>query len=299
MYAKSFNEINKELLPVFQNPPYNYSSSKANIMNLINHKMVDELDVAIVNMLYNFKYATLEQMSLYLDSSIEDIQKRLPLLIKNKIITYIQFHSKADSVKPDGFNVYCINMSGLTLLKLTKANEDIDNYKLEDLIDSTYSILKNLKVLEFYLILKEHGKGNVAYFQTYRYFVNRGFIYKAKGYFNLTKGNISKNYILEVVTNDDVSLSQDTKFTNKLIKLERIVTNWNINYVNIPEPTIIFLAESHDIIPKVCEMCLNLNIKNFRVCTYDNIKNGISQSLYKYDDEKQKIVLTKVSLFNG
>lgn len=294
---------------VFQNT-FTNSVDKTKTISAKYNDAITDRDIKIAELLFNFRFATLDQIYRYLElkNELEDetskasLKVRLDKLVKmyrvlNKFVLSPYEHSGFDS---DELEFYCLDLGGQFLLyNFTDQSEtNICNWRPKNAnLHTPTTVYRDIRILEFYLKLMDVFQDELIYFKPYKRMTFDKKQTTVTFDFCVDKGHYEdyQYFIGEMVTEDEMI----SRFYESADALEQIVSTntWKKYYTMDKPPVILFFVDDDDIAMELAEKISLRQIDRYRITTIDRIKGDLSTAFMVYDKDSDKLRLGKSQLF--
>ena len=306
-------KIKAGLKQVFQNK-FTNSISKNEVIKMKNDGILRDRDLLISKFLFNFRFATLEQIYEYLrlngylkqetpegikETSINSIKSRLEKLVQNRIINkFILTDDENDRFKQDAMVIYCLDLGGKFLLS-NYTEEDTSDWYTPINMKGSDTISKDLTTVQIYLKIIDCAKGELIYFETYPIRKYDKLTIIPNFEFAIKVNGETKYFIGEVTREADFPIN----FSKKIAKIEKLVeTNaWKKYYLDTEDSPVLFVV-AEDVLTandagKITTM--STGIQKVRFTIDEKLKNeDLSLSFMKYVPDQNKLKIVKSMLFN-
>lgn len=297
---KSWQVIPSGLSQIFQNK-FTNTISENEIIKMKDEKTITDRDLIIAKFLFQFGFATLDQLFVFLDGqiSINSLKSRLDKLVQYRVINKFMICSSDETrIYNDALVIYCLDLGGKYLLSHYTSEDTLDWVSINNM-KSSELISKDLLATEFYLKVKQTCPNKLHSYNvnpTHRIFrknVSPSFDmgFKINGE--------SKYFIGEVVRKEDIT----DNFRKRIEKIETLlITNsWKQYYFDSEMPPVLLIfAESDEIANEVAKIITNTtSLKNFRLSTDQRIQMPLYETgaFLKYLPEVQALQGVKASTF--
>lgn len=292
--------IPADLKQTFENK-FSINVGKNEIIKMKNNNVITDRDVTITKFLFQFRFATVDQIYRFLGENKTkiNIKNRLDKLVKYRVLNkFMLSEIEEDRIAPDAFEIYCLDLGGRYLLS-NYSNEDTTDWYSTINMKSSEIISKNILVTEFYLRLMEICPEKVSYFK-----VEPDFRVGKKNVIPsfemcLKIGGQNKYYLGEVVREYDFPIY----FREKAMKLESLLcTNaWKKYYYDSETPPILFVFTDTDLTALETGKMISetSEIKNFRLSTDERVKRTLydTGAFLRYLPEKELLQEIKAVTF--
>lgn len=316
MYLKNTSELQPiadGYKQTFQNK-FTTSISKNQIIKMKDEGVLTDRDLEIAKLLFNFRFATLEQIYDYLkykgiltqkvtddksevrETSITSIKSRLDKLVQNRVLNKFMLSTvELDKMESDALVIYCLDLGGKFLLT-NYSNEDTSDWFVAINRKSSNLISKDILSVQFYLRLMQTCGDRVKYFEMnpLRKCDKTNIIPSFE--FCIEYNGVPNYIVCEVVREFDLPIH----FSKKIEKLERLVkTNaWRKYYFDTEKPPVLFIFTESDVLAQdVARIISNTTeIDRYRISTDKRINGNLTTAFMKYTNEN-KLALVKSSIF--
>lgn len=299
-HSETWQVIPSGLNQIFQNK-FTNTISENEIIKMKDEKTITDRDLIIAKFLFQFGFATLEQLFVFLDGqiSVNSLKSRLDKLIQYRVINKFMICSSDETrIYSDALVIYCLDLGGKYLLSHYTSEDTLDWVSINNM-KSSELISKDLLATEFYLKVKQSCPNKL-----YSYNVNpthRIFRKNVSPSFDmgLKIGEETKYFIGEVVRKEDIT----DNFRKRIEKIETLlITNsWKQYYFDSETPPILLIfAESDEVANEVAKIITNTtSLKNFRLSTDQRIQMPLYEkgAFLKYLPELQALQGVKASTF--
>lgn len=289
-------DFSKDYYQVFRKP-FNNSISPQVVIKLKIENQVFVYDIAIAEFLFNVRFATINQINRFFVKWLEhnknilseyrlsaDRTSRLYSLEDYRIVNDCLISDNEKAIyeeNPDYLKIYTLDLGGKGLV----ANFTDFNYwdwKYTDNVKDPRKIMKELVVTDIYLKLLET---NLLYFS------KNTFIYQGKNSFvpefkATVKSPTGKNncFYGEIIFKG----IQDDKLMDMLLKYESLLSTNMWKKFSEETPVVLFFVEDINTAVKVCQMCDKYLITNYRLSTFEDIRDkSLIDGFYKYNGQKK------------
>lgn len=294
-------KIGADLKQTFANK-FTLNIGKTEIIKMKNNNVLTERDVKIAKFLFQFRFATVEQIHAFLGekSTIENLRGRLEKLTHYRILNKFMLSDyEYDAIENDAFEVYCLDLGGRYLLANYTNEDTTDWYSAINMVGSEI-VSKSLFITQFYIRLCETLGNRLLHFQAEPSFRCGKKTIIPSFDFSIKDGQLTRNYIGEVVREFDFPIH----FREKSAKLEQLLeTNaWKKYYYDSDEPPVLFVfGEDDDNALEAAKMIAHTTeISRVRLSTDERIMRGLGEggAFLKYKMEKDALQETKATIFS-
>lgn len=279
MYVKQQEgviDIPAELKQTFENK-FTLNIGKNEIIKMKNSNVITDRDIKITKFLFQFKFATAEQIYKLLgeDTSKVNLKNRLDKLVKYRVLNKFMLSDfEEEKILPDALEIYCLDLGGRYLLA-HYSNEDTSDWYSTINMKSSEIISKNLVTAEFFLRLMYTCPEKISHF-------------KVEPELRVGKKNVipsfemcmkingqTKYFIGEVVREYDFPI----QLREKMAKLESLlITNaWKKYYYDTDSAPIMFVFADKDITALESGKLITetTEIRNFRLSTDERMQKEL------------------------
>lgn len=259
---------------------FNLNVGKNEIIKMKNNNVITDRDVAIAKFIFQFKFATTDQIYKFLneDKAKVNLKNRLDKLVRYRVLNkFMLGEFEEDHVAPDATHFYCLDLGGRYLLA-NYSNEDTTDWYSTVNMKTSEIISKSILVTEIYLRIHETIQDKLIYFNPEPEFrVGKKNVFPS---FEMALNvNEQKRYFIgEVVRDYDFPIQVREK-TNKLESL--LVTNaWKKYYYDSDQAPVLFIfAESDMTALETGKLITETSeIKNFRLSTDERIQRVLYET---------------------
>ncbi|WCF11756.1 hypothetical protein NDS46_30905 (plasmid) [Paenibacillus thiaminolyticus] len=268
-----------DLKQTFQNK-FTLNIGKNEIIKMKMNNVITERDIKITKFLFQFKFATAEQIYNYLgeDASKVNLTNRLDKLVKYRVLNkFMLSEFEQDKIAPDAFEIYCLDLGGRYLLS-HYSNEDTSDWYSTINMKSSEIISKNLLTTDFYIRVMQTCPEKISHF-------------KPEPELRVGKKNVTpsfemcmkvngqtKYFIGEVVREYDFPVY----LREKAMKLESLITTnaWKKYYYDSDSSPILFILADSDLTALEASKLLTetTEIRNFRLTTDERIRKELYET---------------------
>ena len=295
---------------VFQNT-FTNSVDKTKIVSAKYNDAITDRDVMIVEFLFNFRFATINQIYKYLelkevleeDTTPSSLKVRLDKLVKMYKILNKFVLSPYDSAGFDSNDLefYCLDLGGQFLLyNFTDQSEtNICNWRPKTAnLHTASTVYRDIRIVEFYLKLFEVFQDGLVYFKPYKRMTYDKKQVTVTFDFCVDKDQCEdyQYFIGEMVTDEDLV---GTRFGESADALEQIVSTntWKKYYSTDRPPVIFFFADDDDSAAEIAEKISLRQVDKYRITTIDRVQGDLSTAFMVYDKDSQRLKLGKSKFF--
>lgn len=282
MYLKDEGQpavIPADLKQTFENK-FNLNIGKNEIIKMKNNNVITDRDIQIAKFLFQFKFATADQIYKLLgeDKTKVNLKNRLDKLVKYRVLNKFMLSDfEEDEVALDAYQIYCLDLGGRYLLS-HYSNEDTTDWYSTVNMKTSEIISKNLLATEIFLRVRETVKGKLLYFNIEPEFRvgKKNVIPSFEMAMNINGQN--KYFIGECVREYDFPVAM----RDKVFKLESLVTTnaWKKYYYDADQPPILFIFADSDMTALESGKLISetSEIKNFRLSTDERIQRVLYET---------------------
>ncbi len=279
MYLKEqegYITVPADLKQTFENK-FSLTVGKNEIIKMKNSNVITDRDTMIAKFIFQFKFATLDQIYRYLGENKTklNIKNRLDKRVKYWVLNKFMLGDlEDDRVADDAMGIYCLDLGGAHLLG-NYSNEDVSDWYSSVNMKASEIISKSILVTEFFLRVVETCPAKLKYF-------------RVEPDFRVGKKNVVPAFEMCLDINGqskyfvgDVAREYDfpSYFRDKVMKLESMLaTNaWKKYYYNVETAPILFVfADSDETAKEASQMITATSeIENFRVSTDARIQREL------------------------
>lgn len=275
------------------------------IIKMKNSGTITERDLKISKFLFNFIFATDEQIKKYLnilygnDYNIAAITKRLNKLVEYRILNkFILSKTEGAKETPETLSIYCLDLGGRYLLANYSTEDTADWYSTVNMKASEL-ISKDLATVNFYLSVIKSSKEKLVYFNAHPD-VRVGKTNIMPSFEMCIENNGNKNFFVgEVVREWDFP----TLFRNRVHKLEELfqTNGWKKYYYDSISPPVLFLlTDSDGLALDVSKLITGTSeFDRFRTTTDKRIERSLSEvgAFLRYDSKEDVLEEIQASVF--
>lgn len=271
--------IPADLKQTFENK-FNLNIGKNEIIKMKNNNVITDRDIQIAKFLFQFKFATADQIYKLLgeDKTKVNLKNRLDKLVKYRVLNKFMLSDfEEDEVALDAYQIYCLDLGGRYLLS-HYSNEDTTDWYSTVNMKTSEIISKNLLATEIFLRVRETVKGKLLYFNIEPEFRvgKKNVIPSFEMAMNVNGQN--KYFIGECVREYDFPVTM----RDKVFKLESLVTTnaWKKYYYDADQPPILFIFADSDMTALESGKLISetSEIKNFRLSTDERIQRVLYET---------------------
>lgn len=158
--------IPADLKQTFENK-FTLNIGKNEIIKMKNNNVITDRDIKIAKFLFQFKFATSEQIYKLLgeDSSKVNLKNRLDKLVKYRVLNKFMLSSlEEEKILPDALEIYCLDLGGRYLLS-HYSNEDTTDWYSTTNMKISEIISKNLLTTEFFIRIMQTCPDKISHFK--------------------------------------------------------------------------------------------------------------------------------------
>lgn len=282
MYLKEQEKtivISSDLKQTFENK-FNLNIGKNEIIKMKNNNVITDRDIAIAKFLFQFKFATADQIYKLLgeDKTKVNLKNRLDKLVKYRVLNkFMLSQFEEDQIAPDAYQIYCLDLGGRYLLS-HYSNEDTTDWYSTVNMKTSEIISKNILATEIYLRIKETSKDKLLYFNPEPEFrVGKKNVIPSFEMAMKINGQ-NKYFIGECVREFDFPVG----LREKVFKLESLVTTnaWKKYYYDSEQPPILFIFADSDLTALEAGKLITetSEIRSFRLSTDERIQRVLYET---------------------
>lgn len=299
--------IKPGLRQVFKSP-FTLNIGQRELIKFKNNGVIRDYDLEVAKFLFKFKFATLDQLYVYMSQFEErtkvSLRNRLNKLVKYKVLNKFMLTEDVmvSEMQPDVLEIFCLDLGGRYLLANYSKEDTSDWYSIVNMKDSIL-INKDLAVVEFYLSLIRDSGEKLEYFNVEpdMRMGRKNMIPSFDFCFNV--GGNKTYYIGEVVRDDEFPI----EFRDRANKFEELLVGkaWMKYYYdtkNDPAPVLFIIADSDRLAFEVGELIANTSdLERFRLTTDERMKNPLYEagSFMRYSKEENILQQIKASSFKS
>lgn len=291
---------------------FEYQSSlnvgQKEIIKMKNSKVITGRDLEITKLLFEFQFATLEQIHQYINlfeeesekSSLSAIENRLNKLVSYRVLNRFMLtnDSSLDKIQPNALRIYCMDVGGRYLLANYTNLDTIDWYTSRIQVCSEI-VTKCLSATNFFLSLANTVGGAVENFR-----VLPEIRVKKSGLvptfdFTMDINGIKSHFIGEVVRENDFPI----QFRDKIHKIEEFLEgkNWKRYYYDAADaPVLLIVTESDALALKTAQLMTEVSeITRYRLSTDERVQKPLYElgAFLKYIPESDALKQIKAKNF--
>lgn len=306
--GENISQIKEGMKQVFDHN-FTINVGQKEIIKMKNAGVITDRDLAIAKFLFQFKFATAEQIHDYLSltktkdnevGSLNNITNRLNKLVKYRVLNKFMLTDDLteEKILSEALNFYCLDLGGRYLLA-NYSNEDTSDWYSVINMKGSEIINKDLCVTEFYLSLMKTIPEKLVYFNPEPDIrVGKSNINPSFDMCLDNSGN--KSYFVgEVVREYDFPVY----FREKAYKLENLFESngWKKYYYNSPTPPVLFiLADTDKTAFEVSKMITETTeMQRFRVTTDKRMKKPLYEvgAFLRYSEKDEVLQEIKATMF--
>lgn len=282
MYLKEqdkFIVIPADLKQTFENK-FNLNIGKNEIIKMKNNNVITDRDIHIAKFLFQFKFATADQIYKLLgeDKTKVNLKNRLDKLVKYRVLNkFMLSEFEEEQIAPDSYQIYCLDLGGRYLLS-HYSNEDTTDWYSTVNMKTSEIISKNILATEIFLRVRETSKDKLLYFNIEPEFrVGKKNVIPSFEMAMKINGQ-NKYFIGECIREFDFPVNM----RDKVFKLESLVTTnaWKKYYYDADQPPILFIFADSDLTALEAGKLITetSEIKNFRLSTDERIERVLYET---------------------
>lgn len=291
MYVKSrIDKINPDMKQIFERK-FVINVSKNEIIKMKNSGYVTEEDMKIVKFLFEFRFATFEQIKKLLnEENTETVKKKLKKLTTQRVLNkFMLSQYELEAIENDALFFYCLDVGGIHLLLHYASDERVFDWSTTVNMVSSEMVSRLISVVDIYLNFIEHCPDIVTSFRVNPELrVGKKVMYPSFELVIESKGD-KKVFIGEVVKDLDIPIL----LRDKVLKIENLLSTKAIKkyYYDInSDPIVLLIGENDDIALEASRLITSCTeITNFRVSSENRIstkKPHTKGAFLKYQDDK-------------
>lgn len=294
--------IPSDLKQTFENK-FTLNIGKNEIVKMKNNNVLSERDLKIARFLFQFTFATAQQLHTFLEekSTVGNIKGRLDKLVKYRILNKFMLGSYEDErIHSDALEIYCMDLGGKYLLS-HYSNEDTTDWYSTVNMKTSEIVGKNLIATEFYIRLKQSVGERLVHFKSLPEMrVGKKNVIPSFE-FCLKEGLHRRYFVGEVAREFDFPVY----FRDKSVKLEQLLaTNaWKKYYYDADiEPVLFVFAENDQTAFDVGKLLTETTeLKRFRITTDERIQRPLSEkgAFLRFAPEENLLQEIKASIFKN
>lgn len=293
-------KIDADLKQTFANK-FTLNIGKTEIIKMKNNNVLTERDVKIAKFLFQFRFATVEQIHSFLGekSTIENLRGRLEKLTHYRILNKFMLGAyEYDNIQPEAFEIYCLDLGGRYLLANYSNEDTTDWYSAVNMVGSEI-VSKRLFITQFYIRLRETLGSRLVHFRAEPEFRSGKKTIIPSFDFSIQEGLLTRNYIGEVVREFDFPVN----FREKAAKLEQLLTTnaWKKYYYDLDEVPVLFVfgEDDYNALDAAKMITHTTEIERVRFSTDERILQDLSEAgtFLKFNLENGVLQETKAKIF--
>jgi len=292
--------IPADLKQTFENK-FTLNIGKNEIIKMKNNNVITDRDIKIAKFLFQFKFATAQQIYKLLgeDSSKINLKNRLEKLVKYRVLNKFMLSGhEEDRIHSDALEIFCLDLGGRYLLA-HYSNEDTTDWYSTANMKTSEIISKNLLTTEFFIRVMQTCPEKVAHF-------------KVEPELRVGKKNVvpsfemcmkingqMKYFIGEAIREYDFPVY----LRERVGKLESLLTTnaWKKYYYDSDTPPILFGFADSDLTALEAGKLIfeTSEIRNFRLSTDERIQRELfdTGAFLRYLDEQDVLKEIKAVTF--
>lgn len=293
-------KIDADLKQTFANQ-FSLNIGKIEIIKMKQNKIVTERDVKIAKFLFQFRFATAEQIHSFLDekSTLENLRGRLEKLVHYRILNKFMLGDiEYDGIEPDAHEIYCLDLGGRYLLANFSNEDTTDWYSVVNMVGSEI-VSKRLIVTQFYIQLQKTLGNRLVHFKPEPDFRSGKKTIIPSFDFSIRDGVLVRNYVGEVVREFDFPID----FREKSAKLEQLLSTnaWKKYYYDADEPPVLFVFAENDMNALEAAKMIShtTDITRVRLSTDERMMRELSEAgaFLRYNVENDVLQETRATVF--
>lgn len=293
---------------VFQNT-FSNSIDKTKIVTAKYNGAITDRDIAIIEFLFRFRFATLEQIYRYLEltnnlgdeGSMSAIKSRLERLIKmyKAVNKFVLSPYDCVSFDSDNLDFYCLDLGGAFLLHnfTNQTLDDIRNWRPKNAnIHTVEAVCRDIRIVDFYLTLLDTFGDELIHFEPYKRMSYDKRQLTVTFDFCVSRDGDTKYFIGEIIRDEELV----SRFANSADAIEQIVSTnaWKKYYLDIDvPPVLLYFVDDDDSALEVSQSLALRKIDKFRITTVDRVAGDLSTAFMVYDKESGELKLGKSKFF--
>lgn len=163
----SIADIEDDMRQVFHHD-FSKNVYKNEIIKMKQEGSITEEDLAVAKLLFNYRFATLEQLyeAVKSEKTINAFYSRVEKLLKYRIINkFMLTHDYEEKIQPDALMIFCLDIGGHYLLTHYSNDEDLlDWFYIRNLVTSEI-VAKSLMTLDIYNSFQRTCPDKLTYFR--------------------------------------------------------------------------------------------------------------------------------------
>lgn len=271
--------IPADLKQTFENK-FNLNIGNNEIIKMKNNNVITDRDIHIAKFLFQFKFATADQVYKLLgeDKTKVNLKNRLDKLVKYRVLNkFMLSEFEEEKIAPDAYQIYCLDLGGRYLLS-HYSNEDTTDWYSTVNMKTSEIISKNILATEIFLRVRETSKDKLIYFNVEPEFrVGKKNVIPSFEMAMKINGQ-NKYFIGECVREFDFPVYM----RDKAFKLESLITTnaWKKYYYDADQPPILFIFADSDLTALEAGKLITetSDIKNFRLSTDERIERVLYET---------------------
>ena len=303
MYLKELKygyDIPADLKQTFANK-FTLTISQNQIIKMKNDGVLTDRDLAIAKFLFQFKFATLDQVYRFLKENNKKVslENRLNKLVQYRVLNkFMLGEFELDEIEKDALDIYCLDLGGRYLLS-NYSNLDTNNWYTTVNMKTSELISINLLNIEFFLKLLDSIPEKIEYFKTEpEYKVGKTTIIPA---FELA---INENgrlvfFIGEVFRGWDTFI--DTRERIKGLESVLCTNAWKKYFIGNNPPVLLIFTENDEFAKNLGAMFVSMSEDiNFRITTDERLSKGIDgkDTFLKFEEKDDNVLIKEVRIMN-
>ncbi|BBW98934.1 hypothetical protein [Geobacillus subterraneus] len=281
--------------------PFSLNVGKHEIIKMRNNQVITDRDVKIARFLFQFVFATGEQLHALFGESVlfEHFQKRLDKLVAYRVLNkFMLSEFEMEDVKPDALQVYCLDVGGRDLLS-HYSHEDVTDWYTTVNMKTSELVSKHLIVTDFFIRLLQTCSKKVAFFRAEPDLrIGKKQLIPSFEMSLLVQG-MRRYFLGEVVRDFDFPFF----FRDRLSKYEALLTTngWKKYYYDGQQPPVWFLIVETDYLALEASRMIyeTTNIRQFRVTTAERMRRPLHETgaFLRYVPERDMLQEVKAVVF--
>jgi hypothetical protein len=294
MYIRKGEKIQDELKQIFFYTPVPYGTvAEHHTMDMIREHLITPQDISVIQFLYKFQVATLDQIMQA--TGISDstmLLKRIDFLVKQRMMNKFMICDESEvKIAPDAELIYTIDYAAIIVMRHMTSDQDCENWRADSLVMTSTKVNKALMNVDFYLALRRDDGDKLLYYNVHPLLSAGKNKYEPQAIFALNTPAGKKTFIFDDTRYADYYNGYTTKFTAKINRLENILVigAWEKYSGEKDLPAILMMADNDDAMKRCAQLLSTTQISAVRYCTSDSIKGELNRAFYRYDDKEDAL----------
>lgn len=292
--------------------PVSTRVKEAEVLRYKAGNFVSNLDVKVIEFLYDVRFATFSQIIRYIrplmqmtDAKLPDYRANLAKLIKGKVINRFYLSEQEakivesfESHPDDALYIYCMEMGGAFILD-SFSDRDVCDWNTGKIIKSSDKISKSVLSTEIYLKIINNVPEKLEFFRcTPSYFVNK-VPFKSSFHFCIKENGENKYFIGEIFR----SYYNIVDVRERLIKLESLLTtNAYLKYYSDAKevPVLLIIADTEEYLHRIAAELQSTKLERVRFSVDERIYTRNLDDvgcLLRYNETDDTFKEIKTSIF--